>query len=417
MEQSMLRVKQAEPDICQAILAGMKRKEIAEKFAISEGTVTEVAKRNGVSLARNSLARMKEKHAEIVDRLKNGTSVAETARLVGFTKHRIYEIAQLYNVSLKGNVKLSDDDKEKIIAGSVDGTSRKELARVFGVAESSIARIVHGAGIDFTYKSIDRSKKAAEMVASKNPGFEYVDGYENYMSYIRVRCLKCGNVFSISYDYACGGKLTCRNCNERMNEHACIVCGKMTAHPQYCCQACGKKYYIVKQRERREADPEYIKRIAEKQAERERKKKQAEELRQARIEQRRHACPVCGEITLRRKYCSDQCANRAENKRRETIRRTKIKNAIVDKDITLKGVWQNSLGICYLCGCVCDWDDKQEKDGTIICGDRYPSIDHIVPLSRGGKHSWNNVALACRKCNSVKSDSIPHRGMLTLNGG
>lgn len=348
----------------------------------------------------------------VVELLRAGMSGLEVAKKAGVNKSSVYRIAERNRIAMDPRT-LRDDAIANIVDAVNAGAKRKEIADAHGVSENAIKRIVHGAGVEFAWNVIDWKMKAAETVSSKNPGFEYVDGYENYRSYIRVKCLGCGDVFTTSYDYACSGKLICKSCVERQNKRACVVCGKITGPRKFCCKACEKKYYNAKLRERRESDPEYIKH----QAELECKKKQAEEQRLARIEQRRHACPVCGEITLRPKYCSGQCAKRAENKRRETIRRTKIKNAIVDKDITLEGVWQNSLGICYLCGCVCDWDDKQEKDGTIICGDRYPSIDHIVPLSRGGKHSWDNVALACRKCNSVKSDSIPPRGMLTLNGG
>lgn len=44
-----------------------------------------------------------------------------------------------------------------------------------------------------------------------------------------------------------------------------------------------------------------------------------------------------------------------------------------------------------------------------LCGsfdDRAPELDHIVPLSKGGEHSYRNVQCACRKCNGAKSDSV-----------
>ncbi len=32
--------------------------------------------------------------------------------------------------------------------------------------------------------------------------------------------------------------------------------------------------------------------------------------------------------------------------------------------------------------------------------------DHILPISKGGDTSFNNVCLACRSCNEFKSDSV-----------
>jgi 5-methylcytosine-specific restriction endonuclease McrA len=34
------------------------------------------------------------------------------------------------------------------------------------------------------------------------------------------------------------------------------------------------------------------------------------------------------------------------------------------------------------------------------------TIDHIVPRSRGGSHSWTNVITACKKCNHNKGDRL-----------
>lgn len=41
------------------------------------------------------------------------------------------------------------------------------------------------------------------------------------------------------------------------------------------------------------------------------------------------------------------------------------------------------------------------------CGERADSIDHVMPRSRGGEHSWENVAAACRPCNLTKRDRTP----------
>lgn len=34
------------------------------------------------------------------------------------------------------------------------------------------------------------------------------------------------------------------------------------------------------------------------------------------------------------------------------------------------------------------------------------TIDHVVPKSRGGKHEWTNVVLACSKCNQKKGSKL-----------
>lgn len=40
------------------------------------------------------------------------------------------------------------------------------------------------------------------------------------------------------------------------------------------------------------------------------------------------------------------------------------------------------------------------------------TIDHVIPLARGGADAWHNVVLACRDCNQLKADndwgSPPH---------
>ncbi len=47
---------------------------------------------------------------------------------------------------------------------------------------------------------------------------------------------------------------------------------------------------------------------------------------------------------------------------------------------------------CQYCGC---------KPGT-----RELNLDHIVPTSRGGKTTWENVCLSCIKCNSKKANRL-----------
>ena len=48
------------------------------------------------------------------------------------------------------------------------------------------------------------------------------------------------------------------------------------------------------------------------------------------------------------------------------------------------------------------------RDGRrcAYCARRADTIDHVVPRSRGGKHTWENCVAACRACNSRKADRL-----------
>lgn len=76
--------------------------------------------------------------------------------------------------------------------------------------------------------------------------------------------------------------------------------------------------------------------------------------------------------------------------------------AVFDETVTLVGLIERDNGICKICGLPIDGNDI--KNGHI--GRMYPTIDHIIPLSRGGEHSWKNVQLAHMHCNAGKCDRI-----------
>lgn len=120
-------------------------------------------------------------------------------------------------------------------------------------------------------------------------------------------------------------------------------------------------------------------------------------------------CPECGGIYFdRKKYCSDKCGQKANDRRKDLNRRIRTRSQLVDKDISLDALYKRDKGVCYICDQHCDWNDYYYKGNTFIAGNHYPSIDHVQPLSKGGEHSWNNVKLACRICNSLKKDNVTY---------
>ena len=48
------------------------------------------------------------------------------------------------------------------------------------------------------------------------------------------------------------------------------------------------------------------------------------------------------------------------------------------------------------------------------CGATAENIDHVVPRSRGGTHTWDNVVAACRPCNARKEDRLLHETHMRL---
>ena len=48
------------------------------------------------------------------------------------------------------------------------------------------------------------------------------------------------------------------------------------------------------------------------------------------------------------------------------------------------------------------------------CGSAAENVDHVMPRSRGGAHSWDNVVAACRRCNSRKENRTVSEAGLKL---
>lgn len=57
-------------------------------------------------------------------------------------------------------------------------------------------------------------------------------------------------------------------------------------------------------------------------------------------------------------------------------------------------VWRRDSGICHICGESCQMNSWH--------------LDHIIPLSRGGTHTYDNVAVSHPICNIRKKDKLPN---------
>lgn len=89
------------------------------------------------------------------------------------------------------------------------------------------------------------------------------------------------------------------------------------------------------------------------------------------------------------------------NRRNERIKTTgdlpysftyKIRNAFIGKECPICGI---RMGVP-----VCDEDESFSYVAP------YPSIQHNIPLAKGGTHTIDNISVICRSCNSTIKDNI-----------
>jgi Restriction endonuclease len=89
-------------------------------------------------------------------------------------------------------------------------------------------------------------------------------------------------------------------------------------------------------------------------------------------------------------------ANRASCTDRQSKRNALLREVFVE-DVSLAEIFERDNGRCKICGFELSMDTKWPHPRT-------PTRDHVVPLSKGGKHERSNLQLACAECNIRKGD-------------
>lgn len=117
------------------------------------------------------------------------------------------------------------------------------------------------------------------------------------------------------------------------------------------------------------------------------------------------ACKECGAAFVpaygdkRRLFCSERCSHRLSRRIKKPMDRARKRAATIERVDPLK-VFERDGWRCQ----ICHKATPKRLRGKMV--DLAPELDHIIPLSRGGEHSYRNTQCACRKCNGAKSDSI-----------
>lgn len=60
---------------------------------------------------------------------------------------------------------------------------------------------------------------------------------------------------------------------------------------------------------------------------------------------------------------------------------------------------------------------RRDRHRCMYCGTReHLTIDHVMPKSRGGKDTWENLVAACSRCNARKGSRTPDEAHMPLLG-
>lgn len=111
-------------------------------------------------------------------------------------------------------------------------------------------------------------------------------------------------------------------------------------------------------------------------------------------------CKECGCVVetecghTNSEFCSAECSEKY-HARAYKIRRQKQMNAAYRSSVSFKRIYERDQGICQICGLPVPYDKSPDKLWAA-------TIDHIIPLSRGGTHEPKNCQLSHRLCNSIK---------------
>jgi 5-methylcytosine-specific restriction protein A len=58
------------------------------------------------------------------------------------------------------------------------------------------------------------------------------------------------------------------------------------------------------------------------------------------------------------------------------------------------------------------WQQKTSSGTCHYCGRRVGiknlTMDHVIPLARGGRSTKGNLVPCCKKCNTAKQSDLPH---------
>ena len=107
------------------------------------------------------------------------------------------------------------------------------------------------------------------------------------------------------------------------------------------------------------------------------------------------------------KYCSERCQKKECRLSAFDRRRSRVAGGQYHERIIRTNVFDQAKWKCKQCKC-----SVKKPDGSNDCNEA--TLDHVVPIASGGLHVYANVQCLCRRCNTLKRDSIEKATQIRL---
>lgn len=332
--------------------------------------------------------------------IKQGYSAKEICEIVGWK-----ETSSVYSLAKKHNLKVTKPTSKKVEAIKEmrsKGMTVTEIAENIGIFKSTVKqlcakydipiiwqteeRTCERCGKQFVTENVSNKKYcsdecrrksnrgennivddsiAFELLSRCGSEWEYVDGYTGSDGYMNIRHKNCGTVVKKScVTIRKGRALKCEHCAEMARE---------------------QKQHALQRQKEIEKDLKEFNRPVKKWT-----------------QVSPSICEVCGCLFIGNgKTCSNECRKDRLNHYYNMKKRVRTRKAWTaeSKTIGLSRLYERDKGICWLCGGMCDYSADTNDNS-------YPSIDHVIPIAKGGMDKWDNIKLAHRGCNSYKGVKI-----------
>lgn len=123
------------------------------------------------------------------------------------------------------------------------------------------------------------------------------------------------------------------------------------------------------------------------------------------------ACRICGTLftsrTPRQWLCSDDCRRQQARAHSSAYRASRRAGRSVERPVIPSRIFDRDRWRCHICRRKLTAKHKWPHPWS-------PSIDHLLPLTRGGEHVPENVATACLRCNIAKSNRGGNEQLLLI---